>query len=342
MSTARAAIAPDRTKAARSGMMVPGPFRQPDLLAIEDLSPQEVQEIFNLTTAIKANPAAYRTALDGKQFVMMFEKPSLRTRVTFEVGINKLGGQAVFMEVAGGIESREKLPDVARNLERWVDGVILRTFKHSTVTGMAEHATIPVINALTDREHPCQALADYYTLQERFGDCKPLKLAFVGDGNNVAHSLLLAAACVGGRITVASPPGYEPKPEVVGRALVIAARTGATIEITNDAVAAVAGAAAVYTDVWASMGQESEAAKRRVIFAPYQVNETLMALAAPDALFMHCLPAHRGEEVSAGVMDSPQSIVFDQAENRLHVQKAILLLLLGGAARRFSARSAHA
>jgi ornithine carbamoyltransferase len=314
-----------------------------DLISIADLEPSEVATILELAGLVKARPGDFRTALSGKQMAMFFEKPSLRTRLTFEAGMAALGGTSIFVDqTAAPLAARESLSDIAHNLERWVDVVVLRTFEHATITGMAEHAMIPVINALSEAEHPCQALADFFTLQEKFGDLRSVRLAYVGDGNNVAHSLLLAAACVGGRITVASPPGYEPKPEVVGRALVIAARTGATIEITNDAVAAVAGAAAVYTDVWASMGQESEAAERRVTFAPYQVNETLMALAAPDALFMHCLPAHRGEEVSAGVMDSPQSIVFDQAENRLHVQKAILLLLLGGAARRFGTRSAHA
>ena len=306
-----------------------------------DLTDDELHYLLDLTERVKRAPSKFTRALSGKYISLLFEKPSLRTRLTFELAIKQLGGDSVTCEgpVGGG---REPLKDVARNLDRWVNGIVARTFLQSTIEALAEWSSAPVINALSDMYHPCQALADVFTLREQFGELRGIKLAFVGDGNNVAHSLLLAAACVGGRITVASPPGYEPKPEVVGRALVIAARTGATIEITNDAVAAVAGAAAVYTDVWASMGQESEAAERRVIFAPYQVNETLMALAAPDALFMHCLPAHRGEEVTAGVMDSPQSIVFDQAENRLHVQKAILLLLLGGAARRFSARSAHA
>ncbi len=313
-----------------------------DLVSIADLEPSEVVTILDLAGLVKARPAEFRTALSGRQMAMFFEKPSLRTRLTFEAGMAGLGGTSIFVDqTAAPLAARESLSDIAHNLERWVDVVVLRTFEHSTVTGMAEHAMIPVINGLSDVEHPCQALADFFTLKEKFGDLRGLRLAYVGDGNNVAHSLLLTAACLGSRITVACPPGYEPKPEIVGRALVIAARTGATIEITNNPMAAVAGADAVYTDVWASMGQEHESEQRRVIFAPYQVNESLMAVAAPHAAFMHCLPAHRGEEVSAGVMDSPQSIVFDQAENRVHVQKAILLLLLGGA-RRFSARSAHA
>jgi ornithine carbamoyltransferase len=313
-----------------------------DLVSIADLEPSEVVTILELAGLVKARPAEFRTALSGRQMAMFFEKPSLRTRLTFEAGMAGLGGTSIFVDQTGSpLAARESLSDIAHNLERWMDVVVLRTFEHATITGMAEHAMIPVINALSDVEHPCEALADFFTLKEKFDDLRGLRLAYVGDGNNVAHSLLLTAACLGSNIIIACPPGYEPKPEIVGRALVIAARTGATIQITNDPMAAVAGADAVYTDVWASMGQEHESEQRRVIFAPYQVNESLMALAEPHAVFMHCLPAHRGEEVSAGVMDSPQSIVFDQAENRLHVQKAILLLLLGGA-RQFSARSAHA
>jgi len=313
-----------------------------DLVSIADLEPSEVVTILELAGLVKARPAEFRSALSGRQMAMFFEKPSLRTRLTFEAGMAGLGGSSIFVDqTASPLAARESLSDIAHNLERWMDVVVLRTFEHATITGMAEHAMIPVINALSDVEHPCEALADYFTLKEKFDDLRELRLAYVGDGNNVAHSLLLAAACLGSNIIIACPPGYEPKPEIVGRSLVIAARTGATIEITNDPFAAVAGADAVYTDVWASMGQEHESEQRRVIFAPYQVNESLMALAEPHAVFMHCLPAHRGEEVSAGVMDSPQSIAFDQAENRLHVQKAILLLLLGGA-RQFSARSAHA
>ena len=314
-----------------------------DLVSIADLEPSEVGTILQLTSLVKAHSAEFRTALSGRQMAMFFEKPSLRTRLTFEAGMAGLGGTSIFVDqTASPIAARESLSDIAHNLERWVDVVVLRTFEHATITGMAEHATIPVINALSDVEHPCQALADFFTLQEKFGDLRAARLAYVGDGNNVAHSLLLTAACLGSRITLACPAGYEPKPETVGRALVIAARTGATVEITNDPDAAVAGADAVYTDVWTSMGQEQQAAERRAIFASYQVNESLFATAAPHAVFMHCLPAHRGEEVTSGVIDSPQSIVFDQAENRLHVQKAILLLLLGGAGSRFTTRSAHA
>jgi ornithine carbamoyltransferase len=233
------------------------------------------------------------------------------------------------MECPGGIESRERIADVARNLERWVQGIVLRTFKHSTVTEMAANANVPVINALTDREHPCQALADYFTLLEKFGDVEKLKVAFIGDGNNVAHSLMLTAANLGGHFALATPKGYEPSKEIAHAANAIASRTGATIEITNDAHAAVAGADAIYTDVWASMGQECEAGQRSRIFRPYQVNSELMSLAAPHAVFMHCLPAHRDDEVTDEVLDSPQSVVYDEAENRLHVQNAIMVLLAG-------------
>ena len=249
-----------------------------DLVSIADLEPSEVAAILELAGLVKARPADFRTALSGKQMALFFEKPSLRTRLTFEAGMGGLGGTSIFVDqTAAPLAARESLSDIAHNLERWVDVMVLRTFEHATITGMAEHAMIPVINALSEVEHPCQALADFFTLHEKFGDLRSVCLTYVGDGNNVAHSLLLTAACMGSRITVASPPGYEPRPEIVGRALVIAARTGATIEITNDPAVAVAGAAAVYTDVWASMGQEREAAERRVIFAPYQVNRALFA-----------------------------------------------------------------
>jgi ornithine carbamoyltransferase len=323
MVTARPAL---QAKATRSA---PAIFQQTDLLSIGDLSPYDVHEIFALTRDIKARPAMFSSALKGKQYAMMFEKPSLRTRVTFEAGINSLGGHALFMECPGGIESREKAADVARNLERWVQGIILRTFKHSTVTEMAANANVPVINALTDREHPCQALADYYTLLEKFGELKKLKVAFVGDGNNVAHSLMLTAANLGGHFALATPQGYEPAKDMVQAANKIAARTGATLEIHGDPQAAVSGADAVYTDVWASMGQEREAGQRDGIFRPFQVNRALMSAAAPHAVFMHCLPAHRGDEVTDEVLDSPQSVVYDEAENRMHVQNAILVLLAG-------------
>jgi ornithine carbamoyltransferase len=309
-----------------------------DLISINDLGPTGVAAVLDLAALIKARPEDFRGALSGKQIVMFFEKPSLRTRLTFEAGITSLGGHAFFVDqTASRIDARESLNDIAHNLERWVDGIVLRTFAHATVTGMAEHASIPVINALSELEHPCQALADYLTLQEKFGDLHNVKLAYVGDGNNVAHSLLLTAACLGSTIRVATPEGYGPKTEIVKQAKEIAASTGATIQVLTDIKKAVAGADAIYTDVWASMGQESEAAQRKQIFGGYQVNDKLFALAAPHALFMHCLPAHRGEEVTDDVIDSARSVVFDQAENRLHVQKAILLMLLGGSIHRFNA-----
>ena len=311
-----------------------------DLISISDLGPAGVAAVLDLAALVKARPADFRGALGGKQVVMFFEKPSLRTRLTFEAGINSLGGHALFVDqTASRIDAREKLSDIAHNLERWVDGIVLRTFSHSTVTGMAEHASIPVVNALSDLEHPCQALADYLTLQEQFGDVRNIKLAYVGDGNNVAHSLMLTAACLGSTIRVAAPEGYGPNPEILKEAKKIALQTGATIQVLTDVQKAVSGVDAIYTDVWASMGQEHEAAQRKDLFSAYQVNDKLFANAAPHAIFMHCLPAHRGEEVTDAVIDSPHSVVFEQAENRLHVQKAILLMLLGGGIHHFSAGS---
>jgi ornithine carbamoyltransferase len=274
--------------------------------------------------------------------VMFFEKPSLRTRLTFESGMVSLGGSAMFVDQSKSrLDAREKLSDIAHNLERWVDIIVLRTFSHETIAGMARHASIPVINALSDLEHPCQALADYFTLQEHFGGLNDITLAYVGDGNNVAHSLMLTCACLGSSIRVSTPRSYSCTPEIVAEAKKIAKQTGAKLEFFTDPHAAVAGVDAIYTDTWASMGQEQESEKRAEIFPPYQVNRKLMAEAAPHAVFMHCLPAHRGEEATDEVMDSEQSVIFDQAENRLHVQKAILYILLGGAVR-LPVRSAHA
>jgi ornithine carbamoyltransferase len=305
-------------------------LNHPDLLSIQELTTDEIEGILELTTMVKSRPKEFSRALDGKQIVLMFEKPSLRTRLTFEAGIRSLGGSSLFVDQRGEpIGKREKLSDVAHNLERWMDGIILRTFEHSTVTEMAKHAAIPVINGLSDLEHPCQALADFFTLKEQFGDLKKVKLAYVGDGNNVAHSLLLTGAALGSKVAIATPASYEPNPEIVAKACEFARQTGAEIQITSDLAQALEGANAVYTDVWASMGQEEEAAERKRIFSPFQVNSDLMKMAAPGALFMHCLPAHRGDEVTDEVIDSPISVVFDEAENRLHVQKAILLLLLG-------------
>jgi ornithine carbamoyltransferase len=274
---------------------------------------------------------------------MFFEKPSLRTRLTFEAGMASLGGISFFVDqTSSRLDAREKLSDIAHNLERWIDIIVLRTFSHATVEKMAEYASVPVINALSELEHPCQALADYFSLIEKFGPARNVKLAFVGDGNNVLHSLLQTCAALGSTIRVATPRGYEPDPHIVAEARELAQESGASIELFTDPYEAVADADAVYTDTWTSMGHEHEAEQRAAIFVPYQVNESLMEAAAPHAVFMHCLPAHRGEEVNDAVIDSAQSIVFDQAENRMHVQKAILLLLLGGGMGRLPARSAHA
>ena len=314
-----------------------------DLISIQDFLPEELACALELAAAMKARPSDYRGTLVGKQIVLFFEKPSLRTRLTFEAGINSLGGVSFFVDqTQSRLGARESLSDVAHNLERWVDGLVLRTFAHQTVTTMALHADIPVINALSDLEHPCQAMADMLTLQEHFGDLRNVHLAYVGDGNNMAHSLMLAAASLGATISVATPKGYEPSAEIADAARELAVISGGGVEVVHDPIEAVAGADAVYTDVWASMGQESEAADRRKIFAPYQVNQNLFSCAAKHAVFMHCLPAHRGDEVTEAVIDSPRSVVFDQAENRLHIQKAILVLLLEGGVHRFPPRSAHA
>jgi ornithine carbamoyltransferase len=321
---------------------VPQGFWCPDLVSTRDLGPAGVDAVLHLAGIMKSRAADFRRALAGKQMAMFFEKPSLRTRLTFEAGMVSLGGTAIFVDQTHErLDAREKLSDVAHNLERWVDLIVLRTFSQQTIAGMAEHAGVPVINALSDLEHPCQALADYLTLLERFGEVKNCCLAYVGDGNNVAHSLLLTCACLGSSIRVATPPGYAPEADIVDAAREIAGQTGGEIQLLTDPHEAVRGADAIYTDAWTSMGQEREEDERARIFPPYQVNSELMAEAAPHAVFMHCLPAHRGLEVTDAVMDSPQSVVFEQAENRLHVQKAILYLLLGGG-ERLPARSAHA
>ncbi|MGH9564358.1 MAG: ornithine carbamoyltransferase [Candidatus Angelobacter sp.] len=314
-----------------------------DLVSAQDLSPEETRSLFDLTNIIKHRPADFRGALAGKQLVLFFEKASLRTRLTFEAGMASLGGTSLFMDqTRSRLGEREPVCDVARNIERWIDAVVLRTYEHRTIVEMAQNTKIPVINALSDLEHPCQAYADFFTLQERFGDLRQVHLAYVGDGNNVAHSLMLAAAALGTSISIATPPGYGPDVEITSAAKKIGRTTGAIIEITNNPCAAAKGANAIYTDVWTSMGQEAEAAERAAIFAPYQVNQELFSLAAPSAVFMHCLPAHRGQEVTAEVIDSPRSVVFDQAENRMHVQKAILLMLLGSGMGRARTRSNYA
>jgi ornithine carbamoyltransferase len=300
-----------------------------DFLSIKDFSPDEISRLLALAADMKAAPAKYARALEGKALAMIFEKPSLRTRVTFDVGIHQLGGFSVYLSPAEiNLGKREPIPDVAKNLERMVQGIMIRTFGHDIVETMAEHAAVPVINGLTDYSHPCQAMADYLTVQEVKGRLAGLKLAFVGDGNNVAHSLMFAGAQLGVNVAVACPPGYEPKPEAVAWARERARQNGAACTITHDPAEGVRDADVVYTDVWASMGQEAESAARARVFAPYQVNARLFGQAKADAVFMHCLPAHRGEEVAAEVIDSPRSVVFQEAENRLHAQKAILFSLM--------------
>jgi ornithine carbamoyltransferase len=313
-----------------------------DLVSIRDLSPIEVESLFHLAGRMKARPQDFRSVLAGKHIAMFFEKPSLRTRLTFEAGICGLGGTVSFLDQRHErLDARETLSDIAHNLERWVGGIVLRTFAHETVEGMAELACVPVINALSEVEHPCQALADYFTLHEKFGNLKKICLAYIGDGNNVMHSLLLTAALLGSKIRIATPKGYGPNPQILSDAHEIAKNTGAIIEVMTDPHRAVKGADAIYTDAWTSMGHEHETEERARIFPPYQVNDKLMSEAAPHAVFMHCLPAHRNEEVTDSVIDSASSVVFDQAENRMHVQKAILMMLIGGKSRQ-SLRSAHA
>jgi ornithine carbamoyltransferase len=302
-----------------------------DLCSISDLSSGEVRAILKLGHDVKRNPGAYRRALDAKQMVLMFEKASLRTRLAFEAGINTMGGNAIFVDqTSSPLGERETIADVARNLERWVDVIVLRTYAHDTITEMAANSRVPVVNALSDFEHPCQALADFMTLEEHFGTAAGLNFTYVGDGNNVCHSLMLTGAQLGANVTVATPRGYSPDIEIVTIAREIAERNRCEVRLTQDPQAAAEGADAIYTDVCVSMGFEHESTKRAPIFRPFQVNEALMSKAASRAVFMHCLPARRNEEVTDAVIDSAQSIVFDQAENRLHVQKALLLLLLGG------------
>ena len=304
-----------------------------DLCSIADLSSAEVRALLKLAHDVKRNPRDYRHALDAKQMVLMFEKVSLRTRLSFETGINTLGGSAIFVDhTSSPLGERESVSDVAKNVERWVDIIVLRTYAHDTITEMAANSRVPVVNALSDFEHPCQALADFMTLQEHFGTAKGLNFTYLGDGNNVCHSLMLTGAQLGANVTVATPRVYSPDIEIVTRAREMAAANGCEVRLTQDPQAGVDGADAVYTDVCVSMGMEHESTKRAPIFRPFQVNEALMQKAQPHAVFMHCLPARRNAEVTDAVLDGPQSIVFDQAENRLHTQKALLLLLLGGLA----------
>jgi len=299
----------------------------PDLCRDLDLTDDELAGLLDIASDMKQSPREYAHALDGKYLGLLFEKASLRTRLTFELAIKQLGGDAVFSE--GPIGGREPIKDVARNLDRWVNAIVARTFSQDTIDELAQWSSVPVINALSDLYHPCQALADVLTLKEHFGGFGGLKLAFCGDGNNVAHSLMLSCARLGVDFALATPHGYEPNPEIVAQADGLAAVSGSTLRLTDDPAEAVDGAHAVYTDVWTSMGQEKESARRRKAFAEYQVNDALFSLARPDAVFMHCLPAHREEEVTDSVIEHSRSVVFDQAENRLHAQKALLLMMLG-------------
>ena len=292
-----------------------------------DLAQDELVALLELTQQVKATPARFSQSLKGQYLSLLFEKPSLRTRITFELAIKQLGGDSVL--TTGPIGDREPLKDVARNLDRWTNGIVARTFSQQTIDELAQWSELPVINALSDRYHPCQALADIFTLQEHFGDLAGLKLAFVGDGNNVAHSLMLSALRMGMNFSIATPQGYEPDAEIVAQAQALAGVSGAQLAISNDPSEAVSGAQAVYTDVWASMGYEHEQDERLADFAQFQVNQKLLAQAGDDAVFLHCLPAKRGQEVTDEVIESDQSVVFDQAENRLHVQKALLLMLIG-------------
>lgn len=290
-----------------------------------DVSSAELRALLDLAVDVKARPATYATVLRGAIVSLLFEKPSLRTRITFEVAAKQLGGDSIVQ--TGPIGGREPVKDVARNLARWTRMIAARTFAQQTVEDLARWSGLPTINALSDLYHPCQALADMLTLREHWGAWEGRTLAYVGDGNNVAHSLMLDAARLGLHFTCITPPGYEPNETIVAAAREFAQATGARILVTTEIEAGLNGAEAVYTDVWASMGQEHEAIERARLFAPYQVNEELMAMAAPGALFMHCLPAHREEETTDAVMESPVSVVFDQAENRLHAQKALMVML---------------
>lgn len=307
-------------------------FRMPvriaagDLKTDLDLSRDELLSLLDLTVQLKRSPTRYAKALAGRYISLLFEKPSLRTRLTFELAIKQLGGD--FVTSIGPIGDREPLKDIARNLDRWTQGIVARTFSQYTIDSLADWSNVPVVNALSDKYHPCQALADVFTLQERFGDVQGRKLAFIGDGNNVAHSLMLCALRLGMDFTLATPAGYEADSSVLFEAERFAQMSGATLTVTNDPVEAASGADAIYTDVWVSMGQEQEKAQRVNDFSAYQINEELFSKAESHAVFMHCLPAKRGEEVTDEVIECPGSAVFDQAENRLHVQKALLLMLL--------------
>ncbi len=305
-------------------------MKNKDFITIRDWSADALNELITLALAVKDSPLKYRNALDHKALVMIFEKPSLRTRVSFDVGIQQLGGFSLYLtgnEINLG--QRESISDVARNLERLVQGIMVRTFSHSDVEDIAKYASVPVINGLTDFCHPCQALADYMTIREVKGTTRKIKIAYIGDGNNVANSLIYGAVRFGAHLHIASPQGYEPDPGVVQWAKENAGESESQVEILRDPFLAAEEADVIYTDVWTSMGAESEASERRDAFRLFQVNDAVVSRAKPDYVFMHCLPAHRGEEVTASVIDSGHSVVFQQAENRLHAQKAVMIALMG-------------
>ena len=298
-----------------------------ELLTLEEFTKEDIESLFKEADRLRGDKSA--KPLSGKTLGLIFQKPSMRTRVSFEVGMIQLGGHAIYLgidDIQLGV--REATKDIAAVLSRYLDGIVARTFSHEEVELLAKHATVPVINGLSDLHHPCQALSDLYTVWKKKGALEGIRLAYVGDGNNVLHSLLIGAGIIGLHCAVATPKGYEPKAQIVAKAKMLSRSSGSEIQLTNDPVKAVQGADIVYTDVWTSMGQEKERALRTKAFRPFQVTQTLMKKAKEGALFMHCLPAHRGEEVTGEVLDGPQSIVFDQAENRLHVQKALLVHLL--------------
>lgn len=297
-----------------------------DLVSINDLSGEEIRELFQIAADIKGRRL---DTASNKTLALVFEKPSLRTRVTFSVAFFQLGGNVIYLAPADiGLGKRESVADVARNLSRWVDVISTRTFAHHTIQELAQNASIPVINALSDAEHPCQALADFLTIHQHLGKTKGLKVCYLGDANNVCHSLMLTAAKLGTSMTVACPRGYEPRSDYLEAAKLEASATGASIEVVHDPINAAVDADVIYTDVWASMGQEEEAEERKKLFAPFQVNSQLLSYAKPEVIVEHCLPAHRGEEITSEVLDGAHSVVLDEAENRLHIQKAILYKLL--------------
>lgn len=331
----------NQPKGFKSQRMAPPPGRSPltkllsedslrgkDFLGIGYFNAEELTLILDVAALLKENKFDETQTLfaKGQSLAMLFEKPSLRTKVTFEAGMIQLGGSAIFLETKLGV--RESVPDIARNLDRWLDGIMARVFDHATLIELADYSSVPVINGLSDIEHPCQALADFLTIKEQKGKVQGLKLAYVGDGNNVSNSLMLLAAKLGCNFSIACPKGYQPDAELWEMALEEATKSGAKLTLTENPAEAVASADAVYTDTWVSMGQEDEIEERTKVFGSYQVNDALLKFAKPDAIVMHCLPAHRGQEITDAVMDGPQSVVFEQAENRLHVQKAVISLIM--------------